>query len=192
MRRPNFKILWLAPLMGLGIATAAAADGTVEGDAIYQQRCAACHDHPREQIPPKTVLSSKPKPRIIQALTNGIMQPMAAGLTPSQIDTLAAYLVETSSTHAAGIEGPPASANLCQGSPSPAEPAKGDWNGWSPDLENTRFQPNPDLSAAHVARLKPKWVFAYPGIAGAMGPPSVVGSRVYLGTDTGSVLSPRS
>ena len=61
------------------------------GVAIYVQRCSMCHDHPREQIPPKAVLTSKPHDRIVQVLTSGVMQPMAAGLTTGQIDAVATY-----------------------------------------------------------------------------------------------------
>jgi polyvinyl alcohol dehydrogenase (cytochrome) len=165
-----------------------AATRQEEGQAIYLSRCAACHDHPREQIPPKAVLSAKPKDRIVQALTVGVMQPMGAGLTPNQIDVLVAYLAGDRPVDGSSMESAPVSANPCKGTPSRVEPGKGDWNGWSPDLENTRYQLDPQLTLKDVPRLKPKWVFAYPG-AGAMGPPSVIGGRVYVGTDTGNVLS---
>jgi hypothetical protein len=32
-------------------------------------------------------------------------------------------------------------------------PGRGDWNGWGVDLSNSRFQPQPGLAAADVAKL---------------------------------------
>jgi mono/diheme cytochrome c family protein len=52
----------------------------VTGETIYLQRCAQCHDHPHERIPPKKVLTGKTPAQIVQVLTSGVMQPMAAGL----------------------------------------------------------------------------------------------------------------
>ena len=167
---------------------ATAAEPQNEGEAIYSTRCAACHDHPREQIPPKAVLSAKPHERIIEALTVGPMLPMAAGLSPTQMDAVATYLNENRPARQSAIESPSPTANLCTAHPADMKPGHGDWNGWSPDIENTRFQPQPALRPAEIPRLKPKWVFAYPG-AQVMGPPSVIGGRVYVGTDTGSIIS---
>jgi polyvinyl alcohol dehydrogenase (cytochrome) len=176
-------------LIALACTTrATAADSQSEGGAIYSARCAACHDHPREQIPPKAVLSAKPHERIIEALTVGPMQPMATGLNSTQMDSLASYLNEDRPAQQSAIESPSLTANLCSTPPSQVKPGHGDWNGWSPDIENTRFQADPALTPAEIPRLKRKWVFAYPGAA-ALGPPSVIGGRVYVGTDGGSVLS---
>jgi polyvinyl alcohol dehydrogenase (cytochrome) len=158
------------------------------GAALYQQRCAACHDYPREQIPPKAVLSAKPREHIVQVLTSGPMQPMASGLTRAQINSVAAYLVSSAPAGQIRLESPDLEADLCRDPAPQLRPATGDWNGWSPDLENSRLQPQPELKVDDIARLKPKWVFAYPG-SQVLGPPSVVGGRVYVGTDTGSVLS---
>jgi polyvinyl alcohol dehydrogenase (cytochrome) len=50
------------------------------------------------------------------------------------------------------------------------------------------LQVKPGIKLADVRRLKPKWVFAYPGTT-VYGPPSVVAGRVFVGTVIGSVLS---
>ena len=56
---------------------------------------------------------------------------------------------------------------------------------------NDRFQSAAaaGLTEASVARLKLKWAFGYPGGTSAYGQPTVVGGRVFVGTDIGYVYS---
>ena len=61
-------------------------------DANWRARCAMCHDHAEGSIPPRAVLASRSRERIVDALTRGVMRPHAEGLTTAEIDGLAAYL----------------------------------------------------------------------------------------------------
>ena len=63
-----------------------------DGTAVYRTRCAACHDHPTGNIPPRAVIAARGKARIVQALTAGVMRPQAAGLSAAEIDAVAEYL----------------------------------------------------------------------------------------------------
>ena len=63
------------------------------------------------------------------------------------------------------------------------------WNGWGADLSNTRFQPNAQLPAANLAKLKLKWAFGFPGVTSVLGQPSIAAGRVFIGVDTGMVYS---
>jgi len=67
---------------------------TVNADpaTIWAQRCAVCHDQPQGNIPPRALLAQQPPARIVDALTGGLMQPQAAGLSAAQIDALARWL----------------------------------------------------------------------------------------------------
>lgn len=69
-------------------APAAGADSA----AIYAQRCAACHDDPQGNIPPRRVLASRSHERIVRALSSGVMRAQAAGLSAEQIEAMARYL----------------------------------------------------------------------------------------------------
>src|SRR5450631_2901332 len=52
------------------------------GAALYAQRCAQCHDHPVDRIPPRTFLTIVKTPdQVVTALISGPMQPQAAGLS---------------------------------------------------------------------------------------------------------------
>ena len=64
----------------------------LDAPAIWQARCAMCHDHTQGNIPPRAVLATRPHARIVEALTRGAMQVHAQGLDARQIDDLARYL----------------------------------------------------------------------------------------------------
>lgn len=64
----------------------------LDAAAIYRQRCALCHDDPQGNVPPRSVLASRPRQRIVEALTHGVMRAQARGLSASQIEELARYL----------------------------------------------------------------------------------------------------
>ncbi|MBK7930030.1 MAG: PQQ-binding-like beta-propeller repeat protein [Bryobacterales bacterium] len=65
------------------------------------------------------------------------------------------------------------------------------WNGWGVDPENSRHQPAAmaELSAADIPRLKLKWAFRLPGPTASASQPALVGGRLYLGSDSGTVYS---
>jgi len=186
--------LWMAMKSLPATAEARSDEGGSTGQQIYQQRCAICHDHPQDRIPPKELLGTRKHDYIVRALTTGLMQMQASGLSAAEIDAVAAYLIDDAkSAGPAGykppdLEDPSLRANLCKRAAPRFALNPSDWNGFSPDLANTRFQPRPGLRVSDVRKLKPKWVFAYPG-ARAYGPPSVMSGRVFLGTVIGSVLS---
>ena len=62
------------------------------------------------------------------------------------------------------------------------------WNGWGRDLENSRYQPEPALRAADVAKLRLKWAY---GLAGGSesGAPTVVDGRVFVANSAGHIVA---
>src|SRR5207247_9814556 len=65
------------------------------------------------------------------------------------------------------------------------------WNGWGVDQANTRYQNGAaaGFTAAQVPRLKLKWAFGFPGDVAADAQPTVVGGRVFVGSQSGNVYS---
>src|SRR5215471_4926556 len=63
-----------------------------EGAALYQERCAACHDNPQDRVPPLFLIRRRAAEDVIQTLTTGVMKQQAAGLTADQIRALAVHL----------------------------------------------------------------------------------------------------
>jgi polyvinyl alcohol dehydrogenase (cytochrome) len=65
----------------------------------------------------------------------------------------------------------------------------GNWNGWGGDLANSRFQPQPGLTADDVPHLKLKWAFGLPKESSVSAQPSVVGGRLFIGTPSGTIYA---
>src|SRR5262249_44909739 len=76
-----------------------------------------------------------------------------------------------------------------RGKPPPpfAPSSDADWDGWGYDTGNSRFQPNPGLSAAEVSKLTLKWAFGFPHGNSAYAQPTAAGGREFVGADTGFV-----
>ena len=82
--------------------------------------------------------------------------------------------------------------NQCSTHPAIANlSASPSWNGWSPDTENTRFQPAQaaGLVVAQVPRLRLKWAFGFPAAEAMWGQPTIAAGRIFIGVDTGAVYS---
>ena len=153
------------------------------GEQVFAARCAGCHVDPKDRAPPKASLAGMGPNAVAQALNTGIMQPMAAGLTPSDIASIALYL--TGRAPDAGASGAQPVVNRCpKADPISLSPA---WNGWSPDTANTRLQLNSGIRAADVPNLKVKWTFAYAGSKNTQ--VTIAGDRLCVGSSAGAVYS---
>jgi polyvinyl alcohol dehydrogenase (cytochrome) len=160
-------------------------DANAPGAALYAQKCAQCHDHPVDRIPARAFLQIVKTPeQVVTALTSGVMQPMAAGLSADQIKSLAVFVTgkEVGATH-----DPDPNANRCAAK-AVLKPGPKDWSSWGHDSGNTRFQPDPGIKAADVPKLKVKWVFAYPGNV-ADGQPTVAGDMLFVSNRAGRVFA---
>ncbi|HKV06036.1 MAG TPA: PQQ-binding-like beta-propeller repeat protein [Candidatus Acidoferrales bacterium] len=178
----------------------ALADGP-DGAALFQQKCAMCHDHPEGRIPSHDVIASLPLDAVVNTMTSGAMQTQAAGLTVDEIRAIAAFLTgKTPSGPVQANIGPPAAtaavsnpgasldANRCTDTPAPIRLDGAGWNGWGRDLENTRYQPQPGIKAEDVPKLKVKWTFAYPGLL-TQGQPTIIGDRLFVASESGTIFS---
>ncbi len=90
-------------------ALPAAAD---EGPALYEARCAACHDHPQTGIPPRAQLASRSLEFIMEKLLLGSMQTQTLGLSEAQIKELALFLTQLASQTAPPCPDAPPAAGL--------------------------------------------------------------------------------
>ena len=154
------------------------------GYELYTSRCASCHDGGSDRAPHNDVLSAIGPDPVIDALTRGVMRPMAAGLSDADIEAVAIYLTGKAPLPKVA-EGP--EPNLCPKADPIRLDVVGAWNGWSPDAANTRYQAKPGLRAADVPKLKVKWTFAYVGSKNSQ--VTAVGDRLFLGSNGGKVYS---
>lgn len=173
-------------LVGPG-ARAANSDGPPSSDPaqLFLQNCAACHDHPKDRIPPRAVIARRSPDEIMQTLTNGSMRAQAAGLGMNDRVGIATYLTGKAPV---GRLAPTPETNPCAAGAAPVADTGPAWNGWGRDLANTRFQAEPGITAAQVPRLKLKWAFGYRSTY-VYGQPTLVGGRVYVTSSSGRVYS---
>jgi polyvinyl alcohol dehydrogenase (cytochrome) len=169
----------LALLTASGVLPCAAA---VSGEAVYQRRCASCHDSGSETAPPRDTLKQLSVARILRTLDFGVMINIAYVLNREEREAVANYL---------GVQKPdaplPESAYCSDrtvnigASPSPA------WNGWGPDLANTRYTTTSGITLNQVGKLKLKWAYAFEGDVSAFGAPTVLGRTLFIGSAGGAV-----
>jgi len=172
----------------LVLASCAAAVGQ-DGGAVYQRHCAQCHDKGVGRAPQLLTLSLSTPESALAALTTGKMAEQGKALTPAEARAVAMFVAGGKSF---GSEQAPQQ-GACAG-PAPAfdKPFSGPyWNGWGVDISNRRMQPAAmaGLRADQVPQLKLKWAFGFPGTGKAFAQPTVVGGRIFAGSDSGKVYS---
>ena len=148
----------LRTLTLLIMITALPCAATVSGEAVYQKRCSACHDHAGETTPPRDALKQLSVARILRTLDFGVMVNVANVLNREEREAVANYL---------GVVRPDAPVPqqaYCSdrtvnigGSPSPA------WSGWGPDPSNTRYTTTSGITLNQVGKLKLKWAYGFDG-----------------------------
>ncbi|HMD35461.1 MAG TPA: PQQ-binding-like beta-propeller repeat protein [Vicinamibacterales bacterium] len=164
-----------------------------EGELLYDGACATCHDAPaaNSRAPQKDALRQRSPEAIVDALTGGAMRYQGLSLSGAERRAVAEYL----SGRILGGDLTGAAAARCSAPPAAATRAA-EWNGWGPTLENTHFQSAEaaGLTAEQVPRLALKWAFGFPDTTSAWAQPTIVGGRLYVGSQNGTVyaMDPKS
>jgi len=170
------------------------------GEAVFQRVCAACHlslittaqANPGKPLDtravPREMLRNFPPGAIVNALTNGKMQPQGAALSDAEKRSVAEYLTGRSldAPGVAQTEKP----NLCTDKQVMGDPAHGpSWNGWGNGPTNTRQQSQEKggLTAQDLSSLELKWAFGYANVSSARTQPSLAGGRLFVASENGEV-----
>ena len=191
----------VAALPAAAIAIAQSAPPAGGTEALFQARCAACHDPNVDRAPSRAQLAQMQPAQIVGAL-NGIMAPMAAGLTPAQKQELGDYLGAKSApapTPAASAPAPTA-APAAAVDVKPAQPF--DWTAYNGNNASTRYAPLDQINRATVRNLHVAWrqsltpdavraSFAKPPIPSSNNEttPLMVGGLLYYSTGVGGVAA---
>ena len=159
------------------------------GQAVFNENCASCHgDAPDARAPKLDALRVQTAESVLQVLTAGVMRTQAARLNPSEMRAVAEFVTGKTLT----VETIDPNAGRCAvQTPMSRIDATPHWNGWGVDVFNTRFQSaaQAGLSASDVPKLKLKWAFGLPETSHAWSQPSVVGGRVFVGSQGGRVYA---
>jgi len=167
-----------------GVASAAQK---ADGGGLFEGRCLICHG-PAGRASHRDALAKLGAAAIYQAITTGVMKQQGAGLTEAERHAIAEFLAgEGANT----VAPPPAPA--C-GATAPKFPAEGQgsaWKGWSPDLENTRFQGEQaaGLPASEIHRLELRWSLVFPNASTMANQVTVRGDWLFLATPAGTVYA---
>ncbi len=164
------------------LLAACASEQQKLGESIYREHCTTCHDAFESHAPTQAALRQMPVARILRAMDFGVMMSVTYSLDRTQREAVAAYLGVPDESREA-----PASAFCTDRAVMVAEPRAGDWSGWSPSLDNARYQPSPGLTAADMPNLKVKWVYGFDGDVNAFAPPTVLGRNVFVGSAGGLI-----
>lgn len=159
---------------------------TPDGEAVFRARCAGCHLQANPRIPSVETLRKMPASRILRALNYGAMISVAYTMSLGQREAVAKWLGTS-----AGDEPLPASAFCTSREVIVPKKTKVEWNGWSPDPANTRFQPADAaaLTVDGVRKLKLKWAFAFPGDLTAFSQPTILDGNLFTGSAGGSIYA---
>ena len=152
------------------------------GEALYKERCAACHEGAVPRAPSRARLQQMSPENVRLALLGGSMAVEGLGLSAAQIADLAEFLT---GKRPEKEQIPAAALCVADREPAFADPlAKPHWNGWGVDLGQHRFQPAEmaQLTAEQVPKLKLKWAFGFPGVLRAQAQATVAGGRVFVGS----------
>ncbi len=178
-------------LCALTAATAFAQDGA----ALYRRDCAACHDMGVDRAPARDTLQTMTAERVLAAMESGPMISMASRDNGAERRAIAQYVTGKALSARDLSTTPPAAAMCVTAAVVPgnfAAPLAGkNWNGWGENTGNTRYQEAAaaGFTAAQASRLKVKWAFGFPGDLDANAQPTVVGGRVFVGSQGGTVYS---
>ena len=177
MRSVKLQVaLFVLPCLG----RAAAPDG---GD-IYKARCASCHDAGLPRIPTRDALKTFSAETVNRALVSGAMRVQGSDLSLAERHAVVEFIT------AKKFEPETVPQGTCAGKPA-GKPIAGEWNGWSSDLENSRFQSaeSAGLAPSQVPKLKLKWAFGFPGDFVAFSQPSIVHGKLFVGSAGGKVYA---
>lgn len=160
------------------------------GSTIFGNTCEQCHGK-IESAPSVATLKKMTPEHIYFTLTKGEMVSMAKDLTDMQKRQIAEWVggrMLGSQENGDASKMP----NRCAANPPIHNlTSTGSWDGWSPGLNNARFQDSKDadMTAARVARLKLKWAFGFPAATETYAQPTIVDGKVFVSSDAGYVYS---
>src|SRR4051812_1000459 len=175
-----------AALLFLCVTRSAVGAQAAEDETIFKTFCAACHTEqpaakgsPNERAPTVNVLKTFTAEAVLNALTNGKMQPQGSALSEAQRRVVSEYASGQRLPAPGGAGGPPVIVNACKPGTAPLRDAASTpgWNGYGNGPTGARSQDAKaaGLSAADLPKLKLKWAFGYANVSAARAQPTVAG-----------------
>ncbi len=192
MKRPLLVLIAFTSIVAFVVTSESAFAQTAAGVVVFENKCASCHQSAQAQKAPGLAVLRKMTPEAVYASLAKAPHTQIQGLSDDDKKVVSAILGgrKVGVTEIADANKMP---NRCA-----SDPPMGDistqpmWNGWGVDpTSNARFQPASaaGLTAAQVPALKLKWAFGLPLADEAHSQPAIVGGRIFVGSDAGTVYS---
>lgn len=186
----------------LFLASAASAQSPSKAESaesLFQKRCASCHDPAIERAPSRAAIGQMSRAQIVGALQNGLMTPMAVGLSAAEIEMLAGHLGSSIAADAAtGTMSTTPRVKLAK----PVAPApSAEWTAYNGDYSSQRYSPLDQINKDTIGSLHIAWrqsltptdpdrdrnIRIPPPSSNNQTTPLMVGGLVYYSTGIGGV-----
>ena len=169
--------------------SSAAEDASQPGQVLWEQNCVVCHDAGSTRAVTRRAMGRMTPDSIYEALTNGMMQAMATGLSDEQRQQLAEYLTGRKFGEVAVARPKMQCAVGKNWFDYRRHPSVSGWG--LTNTQNTRFIPADvaKLSVADVKKLKLKWAFSFPNSVEAHSQPAVAGGALFVADQNGMLYS---
>src|SRR4029450_10254195 len=190
MRLINNALAFVVLLVIPTVARAQSQTSTPNGEELYKQNCASCHDMGVGRAPNREAFRAMPAEAVLAAMETGAMITMAGGRTADERRAIAEFL--TGKSLSKPLDTNPSQSAMCRATPNARrfDPARGPrWDGWGINNTNARFQEasSAGLAAADVPKLKLKWAFGFPGDLQSFSQATLADGRVFVGSWGGKV-----
>ena len=156
------------------------------GEALYKQMCAGCHEGGADRAPSRQALAAMTADRVLAALESGPMISVTSRRTAAERRAIAEFV---SGKKLGELVLKPSPQAMCAAAPARALASTPVWTGWGQGIVNSHFQNQPGFNPAEASRLKVKWAFGFPGELQVFGQVTINGDRLYLGSANGTVYS---
>ena len=153
-----------AVLAGVVIASHASAPSdtmVMDGESLYLQHCASCHDGKVAKAPPMSLLQIMSGGSILRAMESGVMQAQSATMDSAQKRSVARFLTGMDPDQAAAYQPAP----RCEDENARFDfSSLPDTEGWGVTRDNRRhYGPEvTELSVNTQSQLELKWALAFP------------------------------
>src|SRR5215831_10625310 len=189
----RMRCTFLIGCLSLLVPVVASAQPAPNGEAVYQQHCAGCHNGTMPRMPNRDALKTLTPEHVETALSSFSMRRQGASLTLAERRAVAEFVTgRTAGSYRAPLDVIPKTAYCADAGGSQGDPLAGaSWNGFGGDSRNTRFQAASaaGISPTAVPRLKLKWAFGFPGVSASGSQVTVAGTRAFVGSRNGVVYA---
>ena len=175
-------------LLGLFTTVQVACAQQSEGEVIFAESCAECHNSTQSGRTPSVFSLTSLSPRaIVSALEDGVMQSEGAALNRDQRIMVAESLTGRSYAETTL----PETAFCSEQSAGVFDIESLYWMGFGGNLEGTGFQPSDraGLTVSEIPSLELLWAFAFPDASEVRTKPTIVGELALFGDQFGMVYA---